>query len=99
MGMDVNSPYGEVISTHDPRLCLPFPTRCTSYSRLLTARCKAAAEALLFAPDGEPSPGAYVCRTHGERLLTEYREKIMEKWELRDTHLYGPGCIAAHRSA
>lgn len=64
----------------------PIPPRCQSNG----ARCRFAAEGrterdadvVLVAPDGEPNPGGWYCRPHGEGIVEEYRRVLGETWTL-----------------
>lgn len=52
--------------------------------------CPHEAFELLFGPDGTDSPGAWVCRAHGEFILAEYRKKIGEEWTCRPMRTIHP---------
>src|SRR5690606_22848560 len=59
------------------------PARCSSWPEGYEGgQCPDMATVYLIAPDGEPCPGGCYCRTHGERIVTEYREKLGEEWRL-----------------
>jgi hypothetical protein len=55
--------------------------RCSHWPRN-GARCEAEATHWIYAPDGAPVPGCYVCEEHGTIAANEYREKLQEEWRL-----------------
>jgi len=59
-----------------PHIICPIPPYC-SYSG-----DRHDAEVWLVAPDGEPNPGGYFCRQHGELVLAEFETKLDEVWTL-----------------
>lgn len=61
---------------------MPIPAPCCFWPE--GGRCRADATVWLIQPDGEPNPGGYYCRHHGEATVTEYREKIGQRWTLTE---------------
>lgn len=72
---------------HDSRLCFPVLPRCSSHP-YVGNQCRATAAVWLYAPDGEPVPGGWLCLEHGQAITGEYRAKLGEAWALRPLHLY-----------
>jgi hypothetical protein len=46
--------------------------------------CPRKAVVQLLAPDGEPAPGARMCRQHAQECVDEYHEKLGEVWALEE---------------
>lgn len=73
---------------HDPRLCFPALPQCST-EPYVGNRCRSTAELMLYAPgSGTPNPGGYVCRRCGYDVVSEYWEKLGERWTLRPLHKY-----------
>ena len=45
-------------------------------------RCQRDAEVWLIQPDGKRNPGGYLCRNHGEAVVSEYAVILGEQWSL-----------------
>lgn len=73
---------------HDPKLCFPIPPKCSSY--VGRTRCPNTATHRIYAPDGLPNPGGWVCGTHGQEITDEYKDKLDEAWTLKPLHRYAP---------
>ena len=63
--------------------CLHFahPPQCYTWHGCI--RCKRNASVYLFAPDGTPNPGGWVCQEHGDAIVVEYHDKLGEIWTTR----------------
>ena len=60
--------------------------RCSHYTG--RERCTALSVVWIHAPGSPlPVPGCWVCREHGEAVITEYREKLGEEWTLQPLRL------------
>jgi len=62
--------------------CLHFvyPPQCYTWQ---PSRCPRTATVYLFAPDGMPNPGGWVCQEHADATVAEYRDKLGEVWTTR----------------
>lgn len=79
--------YLSCYMAHDPKLCFPIPPTC-SYQEHIHNRCRSEAEVRLYAPDGSPNPGGWLCRKHAYDIIREYQEKLGERWTIRPLHKY-----------
>jgi hypothetical protein len=46
-------------------------------------RCASPATHHVYAPDGAPVPGGWICLPHGTAIVEEYRLKLGERWTLQ----------------
>ena len=65
-----------------------FPPQCYTWHG--RARCERRATVYLFAPDGTPNPGGWVCQEHADATVTEYRDKLGEHWTYRPLIIESP---------
>ena len=56
--------------------------RCSEYIK--KEQCGRTAALYLLHPDGSRNPGGWVCREHGEVILSEYSEKLGEIWKIEE---------------
>lgn len=63
---------------HDKCLRFVLPPQCYTWHG--KARCERKASVYLFAPDGTPNPGGWVCQEHADETVTEHRDKLGEHW-------------------
>jgi hypothetical protein len=59
---------------------LPILPQCCVFR--WRTRCQEKGTVWLIAPDGKKNPGGYMCKAHGEGIVSEYREKLGEEWRL-----------------
>jgi hypothetical protein len=60
---------------------MPYPVLCSCWpGGYPGGRCKSPALRWLIHPDGTRNPGGYVCQTHADEILSEYRDKLGESW-------------------
>jgi len=52
-------------------------------------RCRSAATVALCAPDGEPIPAPWHCKAHADAIVSEYAEKLGQRWSTYAVDEYG----------
>lgn len=60
-----------------------IPSTCDHWT---PARCTAAGEVWLYAPDGNRVPMGKVCQSHAAACIAEYQAKLGEEWTARPCH-------------
>ncbi len=58
-----------------------FLYRCGDYKGKI--RCKNMASGKLYDEEGNPVPGCWVCKEHGEEIIKEYQEKLGILWTIK----------------